>query len=273
MIGRVVAAAAALLLLAGCGGAEATRDAAPGLTTATQSGSADGTVLSGTVNVYAAASLTATFTELGEALMADNPDLDVQLVLAGSSDLVSQLSGGAPGDVLASADQRNMTRADDADLLAGEPTSFATNHLTIAVAPGNPHQISSLVDLTDPLLNVVTCAPQVPCGGATRQVAELAGVELVPVSEENSVTSVLAKVTAGEADAGLVYRTDARSAGEDVTAVDFPEADQVTNVYPIALLADARNPQAGKEFIDLVLSEQGQEVLRRAGFNSAPTTS
>ena len=268
MIRRV--AAAALLLLAGCGGGGSAGDASPTPTAPTQT-AADVSGLSGTVNVYAAASLTATFTELGEMLVADNPDLDVQFIFAGSSDLVWQLEGGAPGDVFASADERNMTRAVDADLLAGEPTPLATNHLTIAVAPGNPHQISALADLTNPELNVVICAPQVPCGGATQQVAELAGVELTPVSEENSVTSVLGKVTAGEADAGLVYRTDAKGAGDDVSAVDFPEADQVTNVYPIALLADAQNPQAGQAFIDLVASGQGQAVLCEAGFDPAPT--
>lgn len=263
MICRLTAMLAAGVLLVGCGAQSSTGTDAPSPTPVTSGGG-----LSGTVNVYAAASLSRTFTELADQLMAEHPGLEVQLVFAGSSDLVAQLAAGAPGDVFASADQRNMARLTEAGLVAGRPTPFAGNHLTIAVAAGNPHGISALADLTDPELRVVVCAPQVPCGAATRQVTELAGVELTPVSEENSVTSVLSKVTAGEADAGLVYRTDAEGAGQAVTAVDFPQADQVTNVYPIALLADADNPQAGQAFIDLVGSGHGRQVLRAAGFDT-----
>ena len=170
--------------------------------------------------------------------------------------------------VSARADDRTMTKPTPAKLVVGEPTPFVTNHLTIVVVPGNPHGVASLADLANPDLKVVVCAPQVPCGGATQQVAELAGVTLTPVSEENSVSSVLTKVTAGEADAGLVYRTDAKGAGDKVSVVDFPEADQVTNVYQIALLADAQNPEAAQAFIDLVASSEGQQVMREAGFNT-----
>ncbi len=222
--------------------------------------------LHGKLTVFAAASLRKTFTELGDRLMADNPDLKVEFAFAGSSDLVTQLTEGAPADVFASADERNMTKASEAGLLAGEATPFATNHLTIITAPGNPLGISSLADLAKPEVQVVICAAQVPCGGATEKVAGLAGVTLNPVSEENSVSSVLTKVTEGQADAGLVYRTDARAAGSTVAAVDFPEADRVTNSYPIARLKDAQNAAAARAFIDLVLSDQGQQVLADAGF-------
>jgi molybdate transport system substrate-binding protein len=271
VIRRIAAVGATLLLLAGCGGnaepaSTTSPDTAPASTAETTQSDQQ---VSGTLNVFAAASLKATFEELGEMLMAENPDLNVEFVFAGSSDLVAQLEAGAPGDVFASADERNMTKATDAELMEPEPTPFVTNHLTIAVAPGNPLGITSLADLENPDLNVVVCAPQVPCGGATEQVAELADVTLTPVSEEPSVSNVLTKVTSGEADAGLVYRTDARGAGDKVTAVDFPEADEVINVYPIGMLTDSQNPEAAQAFIDLVLSAEGQQVLADAGFNSA----
>lgn len=266
MIRRLAAAFAACVLLAGCG--QSSPDSAVGSLASTPTPTASAkTTLSGTINVFAAASLKKTFTELGDQLMAGNPDVTIEFVFAGSSDLVAQLQAGAPGDVFASADERNMTKASDAGLVAGQPAPFTTNHLTIAVAPGNPLGITSLADLANPDLKVVVCAPQVPCGGATQQVAELAGVTLSPVSEESAVSGVLTKVTTGEADAGLVYRTDAKAAGDKVSVVDFPEADQVTNIYPIAPLQDSRNPQAAQAFIDLVLSEKGQQVLREAGFN------
>lgn len=265
MIRKTVAALFACLLLASCGQPSADSTTSAPRPTAPASTAEPG--LSGSINVFAAASLKKAFTELGDDLMAQHPDVKVEFVFAGSSDLVSQLSAGAPGDVLASADEPNMTKATDAALVAGQPVAFAINHLTIAVAPGNPLGIASLADLARPDLKVVVCAPQVPCGGATRQVAELAGVSLTPVSEEPNVSSVLTKVTTGEADAGLVYRTDVLAAGGRATAVDFPEADQVTNVYPIALLVNSQNPAAAQGFIELVLSQKGQQVLRDAGFN------
>lgn len=272
MMRKIAAVAAALLLLAGCGGGQTsdpTEPASPAPTSATETSTSAAGNLSGTVNVFAAASLKATFEQLGDQLMAANPDLKVEFVFAGSSDLVAQLEAGAPGDVFASADERNMTKATDAELIEGTPTPFVTNHLTIAVAPGNPLGITSLADLANPDVKVVVCAPQVPCGGATEKVTELAGVSLSPVSEEPSVSNVLTKVTTGEADAGMVYRTDAKGAGDEVTAVDFPEADEVTNVYPIGVLADAQNPEAAQAFVDLVLSAEGKQVFEEAGFKPA----
>ncbi|GAA2179049.1 molybdate ABC transporter substrate-binding protein [Brooklawnia cerclae] len=263
-------AAAALLLtlsLTACGqsGDSSTSSSSSG---ASASSSAAGD-LSGSITVYAAASLQKTFTELGDDLMAANPDLDVEFVFAGSSDLVSQLQSGAPGDVFASADEKNMTKATDAALIDGDPVPFVTNHLTIVTAPGNPHGIASLADLANPDLKVVICAEQVPCGSATKSVTELAGVTLTPVSEENAVTGVLTKVTSGEADAGLVYGTDAKGAGDEVTAVDFDEAAEVTNVYPIGLLKSTTNAEGAQAFIDLVLSEAGKSVFDEAGFGPA----
>lgn len=273
----LVLVVAGLLALVGCGGqsgaGQATDEPAPAETSRTQTATSaapepSAEALSGKIIVFAAASLQKTFTAIGDELMAQHPELQVEFVFAGSSDLVAQLEAGAPGDVFASADERNMTKATDASLIEGEPQPFVTNHLTIATAPGNPHNITSLADLANPELKVVVCAPQVPCGGATQQVAELGGVTLTPVSEETSVSNVLAKVTSGEADAGLVYRTDARGAGDKVTAVDFPEADQVTNVYPIGLLAESQNAEAAQAFIDMVRGEVGKQILNDAGFNT-----
>ena len=135
---------------------------------------------------------------------------------AGSSDLVTQLQQGAPADVFASADTKNMDKATADNLVQGDPVNFASNTLEIAVPPDNPAKITSFADLAEAGVKVVVCAPQVPCGSATQKVETATGVTLKPVSEENSVTDVLNKVTTGEADAGLVYNTDVKSAGDKV---------------------------------------------------------
>ncbi len=216
--------------------------------------------------VFAAASLKRAFTEIGEQFEADHPGTDVEFNFAGSSDLVTQLTQGARADVFASADTRNMDKAAAEGLLDGESVNFASNTLTIAVAPGNPKQIKSFRDLTQPGLTVVVCAPQVPCGSATRKVEEAAGVELAPVSEESSVSDVLNKVTTGQADAGVVYVTDAIGAGDKVTAVAFPESADAVNAYPIAALKSSGNAELAREFTAAVTGEAGQKTLTAAGF-------
>jgi molybdate transport system substrate-binding protein len=216
--------------------------------------------------VFAAASLKKTFTDIGEQFKTDNPGASVEFSFAGSSDLVTQLTQGAQADVFASADTKNMDKAAQAGLLAGDPVNFASNTLTIAVAPGNPKKIASFKDLTQQGLNVVVCAPQVPCGSATQNVEKATGVTLNPVSEESSVTDVLNKVTTGEADAGLVYVTDVKGAGDKVAAVAFPEAAGAVNTYPIAVLKESKNPELARKFVDLVTGESGQKVLNAAGF-------
>lgn len=218
------------------------------------------------LTVFAAASLKPTFTEIGERFEKDHPDIRVEFSFAGSSDLVTQLTQGAPADVFASADTRNMDKAAAAGLLAGDPVNFASNTLTIVVAPGNPKGINRFSDLTRPGLNVVTCAPQVPCGAATQKVEQAVGVDVAPVSEESSVTDVLNKVTSGQADAGIVYVTDARDAADRITVVPVPEAADVVNVYPIATLRKSSQPAAAREFVELVTGEVGQQVLAAAGF-------
>lgn len=219
-----------------------------------------------TITVFAAASLKQTFTDIGEQYKTENPGIAVEFSFAGSSDLVTQLSQGAQADVFASADTTSMNKAAQAGLLAGDPVNFAANTLTIAVAPGNPKKIASFKDLTQQGLNVVACAPQVPCGSATQKVEQATGVTLDPVSEESSVSDVLNKITTGQADAGLVYVTDAKGAGDKVAEVAFPEAAGAVNTYPIVVLKDSKNPELARRFVDLVTGEAGQKVLSAAGF-------
>jgi molybdate transport system substrate-binding protein len=218
------------------------------------------------ITVFAAASLKKTFTDIGEQFKTENPGFSVEFSFAGSSDLVTQLTQGAEADVFASADTKNMDKAAQAGLLAGDPVNFASNTLIIAVAPGNPKKIASFKDLTRQGLNVVVCAPQVPCGSATQKVEQATGVTLKPVSEESSVSDVLNKVTSGQADAGLVYVTDAKGAGDKVAVVAFPEAVGAVNTYPIAVLKDSKNPELARKFVDLVTGESGQKILSAAGF-------
>jgi molybdate transport system substrate-binding protein len=257
---RLLAVFCALLLalISGCGSS----DKAPAGSSTTSTSAAAG----GKIIVFAAASLKKTFTDIGEQFKTDNPGASVEFSFAGSSDLVTQLTQGAPADVFASADTKNMDKAAQAGLLAGDPVNFASNTLTIAVAPGNPKKIASLKDLTQQGLNVVVCAPQVPCGSATQKVAQATGVTLNPVSEESSVTDVLNKVTTGQADAGIVYVTDAIGAGDKVASVAFPEAADAVNTYPIAALKGSKNPELARKFVDLVTGEAGQKVLNAAGF-------
>jgi molybdate transport system substrate-binding protein len=219
-----------------------------------------------TLTVFAAASLTTSFEELGEQFEESHDGVEVEFNFAGSSDLVSQIQGGAPADVFASADEANMAKITADGLNDSEPQLFATNTLEIAVPPDNPAGVQTFQDLAKPDLNLVICAPDVPCGAAAQVVAESAGVELQPVSEEQSVTDVLGKVTSGEADAGLVYVTDVIAAGDDVQGIEFPESSTVVNLYPIATVADSENADLAQEFVDLVLSDGGQQVLADAGF-------
>ena len=248
------AAAGLVLLAAGCGGA--------GDTTAGGEASAEDT----TLLVFAAASLQEPFEELAEQFEAQNEGVYVQLNFAGSSTLVEQIQQGAPADVFASANTSNMDKLVEADLHGAEPVDFTSNTLMIAVPAGNPAGVTDLASLTEEELNLVVCAPEVPCGAATETVEEAAGLTFSPVSEEQSVTDVLNKVTSGEADAGLVYVTDVKKAGDAVWGIDFPESDAAVNIYPITTVKGTENAELGQEFVDLVRREDGQELLAGYGF-------
>jgi len=256
----------AVVTVAGCGGT-------PTATAPTDVQPARGD-LSGTLTVFAAASLTDVFTELGERLEQQNPGLDVQLNLAGSSTLAAQIEQGAPADVFASADEAQMARVTDAGL-AGDAELFASNRLMLAFPRDNPGGIEqadddagipSLADLIDHDVTLAVCAPEVPCGAAAAEVLDRTGLGDVPDTYEEDVRAVLAKVQLGEVDAGLVYRTDVLTAGDAVGAFAFREAEAARNRYPVAVLDDAPNPGAAREFVDLLLSDEGQQVLTEAGF-------
>ena len=247
----LLAAGSALVLLAGCGGAApapADQPGAPGVSGVT-------------LTVFAAASLKQPFTTLGQRFEAEHPGTTVTFSFAGSSDLVTQLQQGAPADVFASADTTTMTRATTDGLVAGTPADFATNTLEIAVPPDNPARIESFADLTRSGVKVVVCAPQVPCGAATQKVETATGTDLTPVSEENAVTDVLGKVTSGEADAGLVYVTDVKGAGEKVLGIPFAESKEAVNTYPVAALAGSRQAALAGGFVRLITSTEGRQVL------------
>ena len=218
-----------------------------------------------TLHVGAAASLHTAFEEIAADYEAEHPEVTVELQFAGSSDLAAQINGGADIDVFASADEATMDKV--ADSIAGEPTIFATNTLTIVTAPGNPKGIRSLADLEEVSTTVVTCAPQVPCGHATQRLTESRDVFIAAVSEESSVTGVLAKVTSGEADAGIVYVTDAADAGDEVATVPVSGAEEIVNRYPIAAMTGAPS-DAAQDFIDVVTGPQGQRALTDLGFGA-----
>lgn len=224
--------------------------------------------LSGTVTVFAAASLKATFTTLADEFEKKNPGAKVTLSFAGSSDLATQISQGAPADVFASADTGNMAKLADAGLLDGTATNFATNVLQIAVPPSNPASIGSFADLARPGVKVVVCASQVPCGAAAHTVENAAGVTLAPVSEESSVTDVLGKVTSGEADAGLVYVTDVKAAGNKAKGIPFAESGKAVNTYPTAIVGASRNKELAAAFIAMVAGADGRKALADAGFGT-----
>ncbi|RPE82471.1 molybdate transport system substrate-binding protein [Curtobacterium sp. PhB137] len=253
-------AVVAALGLASCSTADA-----PAGSSSPSSSSVDASV-SGSITVFAAASLQKTFTTLGKQFETAHPGTSIEFSFAGSSDLVTQIQNGAPADVFASADEANMAKLSATDLASGSPEDFATNVLEIAVAPGNPKGITSLDDLTGSDVQLVTCAAPVPCGAATAKVESASGVDLQPVSEEQSVTDVLGKVESGQADAGLVYVTDVQGADGKVDGVRFDESSKAVNTYPIGVLKASEDPELAQAFSDYVRSATGQKVLTAAGF-------
>lgn len=264
----LLATAATLAIgTAACGNDSADGAAGSSSTSSSSSGSGG---LSGDITVFAAASLKKTFTQIGSDFEKAHPGTKVTFSFAGSSDLVAQIQQGAPADVFASADTKNMDKVTAESLTAATPVVFASNTLEIAVPPGNPAKVATLADLAKPGVKVVLCAPAVPCGSAAAKVEQAAGVDIKPVSEEQSVTDVLGKVSAGEADAGLVYVTDVKGAGDSVQGITFAQSSAAANAYPIAALKASRNAAVAAAFVDAVTSPAGQQVLAAAGFAKAP---
>lgn len=226
----------------------------------------EGAESSSTLTVFAASSLSDAFTVLAADFESANPGIDVVLNVAGSSSLAAQIRDGAPVDVFASADAESMARVVTDGRTTGIPEVFATNAMAIIVEKGNPRDVSGIADLTRDDLIVVTCAPEVPCGRYARAVLTNAGVDARPRSFEENVRAVVAKVTLGEADAGIVYASDVVSAGAAVTGIDIPAAVNVVARYPIVALGGAGPGTAAQTFIDWVTSPAGRAVLLSHGF-------
>jgi molybdate transport system substrate-binding protein len=231
-------------------------------------GSIRGREAGSTLYVSAASSLIGTFTELAERYHDRYPDVEVALNFAGSQELAAQVEEGAPVDVIATADTVTMDRLVDGGFVdAGAPTEFARNQLEIVVPAGNPAAVRSLRDLADPDLVVILAAPEVPLGGYTEEVLDLAGVEVHARSLETDAKAVVSRILLGEADAGIVYTTDVLAAGDDVAGVPFPEAARVEARYAISATTDTEQDAAANAFVDLIVSDVGTMVLTEAGFS------
>jgi molybdate transport system substrate-binding protein len=246
-------AAAALLVAPGCGTGPPEPEPASGAPAATPP-----------LVVFAAASLTDAFTTIADDFQRRTGQT-VTLSFGSSATLATQITAGAPADVFAAASPATMTTVTDAGA-AGAPVDFAANTLQIAVPEGNPRRVSGLADFGDADRTIALCAPQVPCGAAAERVFAAAGITPRPDTLEQDVKAALAKVAADEVDAALVYRTDVIAAADRVDGIDFPQAGQAVNTYPIAVLTASRAPLAAQAFVDHVRSPEGRAVLDEAGF-------
>ncbi|NMO88921.1 molybdate ABC transporter substrate-binding protein [Actinomycetospora sp. TBRC 11914] len=261
--GAVLVAALVALLglsLAACGGSGSSDQASPSGQQAAPK----------TLTVSAAASLTDVYQQLAQQFQAANPGTTVKFNFGGSDQLAQQVVQGAPADVLATASSKTMQTAVQAGKIQGEPIVYATNQPEIAVAPTNPKQIASFTDLNKPGVTTVVCAPAVPCGAAATAAEKAANVTLHPVSEEQDVKSVLTRVETGNADAGVVYVTDVKSAQGKVQGVTFPQATAqgVVQTYPIGVVAGSPNAQLAQSWVSFVTGPQGKAALQQAGFTT-----
>jgi len=255
-----VAAVASLTLAAACGSDGSTSAGSGSSPAAPGSGAA-----SGTVTVFAAASLTESFTSLGRQFEAAHPGTTVKFNFGASSSLAENINQGAPADVFASASPKNMQQVVDADG-ASDPKTFARNVMQIAVPPDNPAGVREVTDLARSNVKVALCQPQVPCGAVAQQVFENVNITVKPVTQGADVKAVLTTVQLGEVDAGMVYRTDVRAAGTKVKGIEIPADQNASTSYPIAALTEAPNPAGAAAFVDYVLSPDGEKVLEQAGF-------
>ena len=256
------------LVAAACGDDDGDATASAATSDAAAASTASATTAEGDITVFAAASLTDAFTAVGQAFTEANPDAGATFSFDSSSALVHQIIEGAPADVFASADTANMDKLTAAGLNGAEPVIFATNLLTIIVEPGNPTGISGVADLASRDLKVVLCADEVPCGRYAEEILDNAGVTVTPVSFEQNVRGVVTKVTAGEADAGIVYITDFTAAGDSAEAVDIPLDINVVAEYPIATAAESASPEVAQAFIDFLLGSEGQAIMAEHGFGA-----
>ena len=251
---RATAAAITLAAaLAGCGGSSSGGQPS------------SSTKVSGTINVFAAASLTEAFTALGKQFEAAHPGVKVDFNFGASSALAEQIDQGAPADVFASASTKNMDQVVSAGG-ASSPTPFVKNVMEVATPPSNPAHIASVADLAKKGVKVALCQSQVPCGATAQKVFTNAHLTVKPVTEEVDVKSVLSKVELGEVDAGVVYVTDVRAAGDKVKGIAIPDNLNASTTYPVATLTKANNPTVAQAFVSYVLSSAGSAVLTGYGF-------
>jgi len=248
-------------LLAGCGGSSDSTSAGSASPSASKS-----PAVTGTINVFAAASLQEAFTKLGGQFEAAHPGSKVVFNFGPSSGLSEQIGQGAPADVFASASTKNMdTVVSSGD--AANPTNFVSNTMEIAVPPKNPAGITKLDDLAKKGVKVALCQAEVPCGATALKVFDNANIKVTPVTQEVDVKSTLSKVTLGEVDAGVVYVTDVRAAGASVKGIEIPADVNASTTYPIAALTASKNKTTAQAFVDYVLSPDGLAALTAAGFS------
>jgi len=226
-------------------------------------GEDDGNTSPRSLTVLAAASLTDVFEGMADDFEADHEGAEITFSFGSSTDLAEQVADGAPGDVLATADETSMQVADDAGV-AGEVEPFATNVLVIVTPPDNPAGIESLADLED--ATWVRCADDVPCGRVAQGVLEAKGITTEPASLEEDVRATLDKVVSGEADAGLVYASDAVVAGDAVTTIEIPGSEEELTSYFVTTLEQAEDADLGQAWVDYLTSEDGRAALEEAGF-------
>ena len=221
--------------------------------------------ITGTIKVFAAASLQDSFTSLGKQFEAAHPGAKVVFNFGPSSGLATQIGQGAPADVFASASTKTMDQVVTGGD-ATEPKDFAANTMEIAVPPDNPAGVKAVADLARKGVKVALCQAEVPCGATAAKVFENAQISVAPVTEEIDVKAVLSKVTLGEVDAGVVYVTDVRAAGDSVKGIEIPDGDNASTTYPIAALTGSGNQAMAEAFVDFVLSPDGAAELTAAGF-------
>jgi molybdate transport system substrate-binding protein len=221
---------------------------------------------SGELTVFAASSLTESFTAIAKQFEKRYPDVSVKLNFDSSSNLAAQIQQGAPADAFASADEANLQKAVDSGDVTVKPIVFAKNRLEIAVENGNPEKINGLADLDESELVVVLCADAVPCGKYAAEAFAKAGVSVRPASKEENAKAALSKVALGEADASVVYVTDVKAAKGDVDGVKIPDRFNVIATYPIAVVEEGTNPAAAKAWVRFIRSNRAQSTMRRFGF-------
>ncbi|GAA3379226.1 molybdate ABC transporter substrate-binding protein [Streptomyces sannanensis] len=253
-----VLTAALLVPLAACGSDDGEKD------TPKSTEDSAASVPKAQLTVLAAASLTDVFKTAGAAYEKAHPGTKITFSFAGSQELVAQVKQGAPADALVTADTRSIDGVGAE--LAADPTVIAKNRLVVATGEGNPKKIDELRDLADTELKVVLAAPEVPVGKYSQKILDAQKIVVKPVSQEPNVRAVLSKVELGEADAGLVYKTDADSAPEKVDAVEIPDAQNAVAEYPAAPLKASKNAEAAAEFVRWLSGPEGQKILQDAGF-------